>query len=533
MTNFYTVIGRASDDMLQELLGQNVARLLNFIDPNLATLSNLRNILLMLKSPHELLRDNSSYSSIIDLLRIEEAEILLEEFRLDKGQNLFLTLKNNKPGKGTARETTMFQFFGIGEPNVDSVQRFEETEKVSALRANFFYQLDAISELLHLFQRGEKRAVLHMPTGSGKTRTTIQIIVRLLQQNPNKVVVWLAFSEELCEQAASEFFKAWSSQGDRDVELQRYWGDYSAVSFIREGLVVAGLGKMYALLKRDPNKVASLADVAQLIVIDEAHQAIAETYSSVLEVLAKNKDSRILGLTATPGRTWNDPLRDAELANFFHKNKVTLQMPGYISPIDYLIDQGFLAKPLFETMRVDSPKGLPASELEEINKALEIPQGVLVRLSQDEVRNLRIIAKLEELIGRHQRILFFASTVQHSDLISAILIARGINAKSVTSKTLLADRQRYLNNFISDDPNPLILCNFGVLTTGFDAPKTSCVVIARPTKSLVLYSQMVGRGTRGPKMGGTKECEVVTVVDTFLPGFGDMSEAFRNWEDVW
>jgi superfamily II DNA or RNA helicase len=279
--------------------------------------------------------------------------------------------------------------------------------------------------------------------------------------------------------------------------------------------------------------LASLADVAQLIVIDEAHQAIAETYSSVLEVLAKNKDSRILGLTATPGRTWNDPLRDAELADFFHKNKVTLQMPGYISPIDYLIDEGFLAKPLFETMQIDSPKGMSASELEEINKALEIPQSVLVRLSQDEVRNLRIIAKLEELIGRHKRILFFASTVQHSDLISAILIARGVNAKSVTSKTLLADRQRYLNNFISDDPNPVILCNFGVLTTGFDAPKTSCVVIARPTKSLVLYSQMVGRGTRGPKMGGTKECEVVTVVDTFLPGFGDMSEAFRNWEDVW
>ena len=75
--------------------------------------------------------------------------------------------------------------------------------------------------------------------------------------------------------------------------------------------------------------------------------------------------------------------------------------------------------------------------------------------------------------------------------------------------------------------------NFGVLTTGFDAPAASAALIARPTKSLVLYSQMVGRVIRGPKAGGTDRCEVVTVVDTTLPGFGDVAEAFTNWEDVW
>jgi hypothetical protein len=73
----------------------------------------------------------------------------------------------------------------------------------------------------------------------------------------------------------------------------------------------------------------------------------------------------------------------------------------------------------------------------------------------------------------------------------------------------------------------------GVLTAGFDAPKTSAVAIARPTKSLVLYSQMVGRAIRGPKAGGTSNAEVVTVLDRHLPGFGGVVEAFTNWEDVW
>ena len=79
----------------------------------------------------------------------------------------------------------------------------------------------------------------------------------------------------------------------------------------------------------------------------------------------------------------------------------------------------------------------------------------------------------------------------------------------------------------------MVLVNFGVLTTGFDAPRASAVVIARPTQSLVLYTQMVGRGIRGPKAGGTKECTILTVVDPNLPGFGDVAKAFLNWEDVW
>ena len=79
----------------------------------------------------------------------------------------------------------------------------------------------------------------------------------------------------------------------------------------------------------------------------------------------------------------------------------------------------------------------------------------------------------------------------------------------------------------------MVLCNYGILTTGFDAPKTSCAVITRPTSSLVLYSQMVGRAIRGEKVGGNKEAEIVTVVDTSLPGFESLASTFFNWDDVY
>ena len=103
----------------------------------------------------------------------------------------------------------------------------------------------------------------------------------------------------------------------------------------------------------------------------------------------------------------------------------------------------------------------------------------------------------------------------------------------MTGTTDVSNRTRAIQRFRRPDARKRVLINFGVLTTGFDAPAASAALIARPTKSLVLYSQMVGRVIRGPRAGGTERCEIVTVVDTTLPGFGDIAEAFMNWEDVW
>ena len=103
----------------------------------------------------------------------------------------------------------------------------------------------------------------------------------------------------------------------------------------------------------------------------------------------------------------------------------------------------------------------------------------------------------------------------------------------VTGESSIGERERIIRRFRSSANESIALVNFGVLTTGFDAPRTSAALIARPTKSLVLYSQMVGRATRGERAGGNLEAEIVTVVDPKLPGFGSLSESFRNWEDVW
>ena len=106
-----------------------------------------------------------------------------------------------------------------------------------------------------------------------------------------------------------------------------------------------------------------------------------------------------------------------------------------------------------------------------------------------------VLSAIGELISAgHQRVLVFAATVEHARVLTAILVARDVRSEAVTGLTPERVRDRAIRTFKSDDDIPMVLVNFGVLTTGFDAPKASAVVIARPTKSLVLYSQMVGRG---------------------------------------
>ena len=133
---------------------------------------------------------------------------------------------------------------------------------------------------------------------------------------------------------------------------------------------------------------------------------------------------------------------------------------------------------------------------------------------------------------RHRRIIVFAPSVENARMLTAILSLRGHEAFVVTGQSNAAERERIIRRFRSNVKRAMVVVNYGVLTTGFDAPATSAAVIARPTRSLVLYSQMVGRATRGTRAGGNDEAEIVTVIDLHLPGFGSVAEAFKNWEDV-
>ena len=321
--------------------------------------------------------------------------------------------------------------------------------------------------------------------------------------------------------------------GDRPIDCVRLWSSYDVnIEDIEDGIIVAGLAKLHSYGKVR-ERLWDLGDRTSMIVFDEAHQAVATTYQDLVESLAtRNPRTPLLGLSATPGRTWENPEIDAAVAELFHGNKVTLDF-GSANPIKRLTEDGYLAAADFSLLNVEPGLQLSTEDLAEVSAALDIPEHLAIKLGDDEQRSLRIVQRILELAEHHGRILVFAASVGNALLLASVCRAAGLEADAVIGTTDAAERDRMIARFKRSSGPNRVLINYGVLTTGFDAPAASAALIARPTKSLVLYSQMVGRVIRGPKAGGTDRCEVVTVVDTTLPGFGDVAEAFMNWEDVW
>lgn len=434
------------------------------------------------------------------------------------------------------RRSILTSFFGILGPSKIARAVSEVDIKAQSSYGLFPHQIKAVERIEGFLDMPPHCAILHMPTGAGKTRTALHYVCRYLTCNTNKVVVWLAHSQELLEQAASEFLCAWSSLGNRDLQLCKFWGNnHGNIEGITDGIIVAGLQKIYSFKNKDLIPFLKIADKASLTVVDEAHMAVAPTYEETISLLWKKKSqNKLLGLSATPGRSWSDRTEDRRLVNLFEGNKVTLEIIGYDDPVTYLIENGYLATSNFYRMNAESKIHVTDGEIEKSSLDQEIPDSILLRLGEDIDRNILIANAAGKLLQKgHRRIIIFAPSVRSAQIISSVLATQECVSLCVTGSMDTPSRSRAIAEFKSDKSVPMVMCNFGVLTTGFDAPQTSAAIIARPTMSLVLYSQMVGRATRGPKAGGNATADILTVIDPQIPGFGSIQEAFLNWEDVW
>ncbi len=322
--------------------------------------------------------------------------------------------------------------------------------------------------------------------------------------------------------------RGWGFLGRHEVQVHRYWGSLNLnVGTLPGGVLVAGLGKLHFTDRRSTGTLAQLSRRVRAVIFDEAHQAPAETYSYVLEQLV-GQGGALVGLTATPGRGWGLSDEDERLADLFQGNRIEIDSRGHDNPVAYLIANGYLARPVFRSVDFQSQSG----QIEDPDVA-DYSSDFLTALGDDRDRNERIVNLVISELRRCGRMIVFCPSVKSAEDCQEMAASAGVRSGVVTALTAPEDRSKVIEEFRQRDGDAMALFNFGVLTTGFDAPTTRGVVIARPTRSVVLYSQMVGRGLRGPRSRGNRNAWIYTVVDTSLPGFRSVADAFGNWEELW
>ena len=401
------------------------------------------------------------------------------------------------------------------------------------------YQYNVKSRALAALKTPSSRILIHMPTGAGKTRTACELMVDVLRAEPPgpALIVWLAHSEELCSQAVEAIERSWSTKGDHEASITRIWGSFERPSDAPlRGFVVASFQSIHALLtskSKDLSVLRKIAAATKMIVIDEAHKAVAPTYEIAINSLSMARTlPKLVGLTATPGRGDN-PRENKELSEFFGNTKIGLCDDSgreLDDGIGYLQDKGVLARLDREKIETNISIDLSDSEMEKLSQLMELPESYLKRLGGQHERNLLIFNRIMELAESERQVILFACSVSHAELLCDLCVARNIAARLVTGQTDPKDRARYIDEYKDGKVNFLI--NYGVLTTGFDAPNTDTVFITRPTASVVLYSQMMGRAIRGPANGGNERARVIDVVDN-LHGMPSENMAYNYFNSVW
>ena len=157
---------------------------------------------------------------------------------------------------------------------------------------------------------------------------------------------------------------------------------------------------------------------------------------------------------------------------------------------------------------------------------------LLKKLSSSNNRNSIILkTAVHEVKSNHSKLIIFACDIEHARNLAFSLCCMGVKAASVDSKsTTSEEKTQIIDNYKNGDLDVLVNCE--MLTTGFDAPETNVAIIARPTNSLVLYLQMIGRALRGNPSLTPKTARIYTVLDE-ISEFNNVNLAFKHWNEMW
>ena len=452
---------------------------------------------------------------------------LIKENQIDPQKRLELIKKASLLKWDENKETEIFvESFGYGEELIPKKIEQKKDEKIiqnhqTVLEPLWEYQSKIFYKAVDLAEISSKRFIILMPTGAGKTKTAMEVVVNFLNEGVGKIeprqVLWIADKEELCEQAVDSFTKIWPHLGKFPIKKYNFWGDSKSAIFEDNSIIISTYGKLRNIAK----KKMILPD---LIVCDEAHNAVARTYKETIESISEQQ-TRIIGLTATPIRT-NDTETE-ELMEFFDNTMLLIDFENEENAIEYLQKRKFLSYYNAHTIPSEVRFRVSRELLKLIEEDRDLPSKFLQEIAQNEIRNL-VIAKLLHKLGTENiKVLYFSPTIEQSKLMCALLISFGFNAAHIDGNTPTEYRKDVIKKFRNKEIK--ILCNFGIFATGFDDPKIDAVVIGRPTTSLVLHTQMIGRGMRGEKMGGTKTFDLYRISDE-LPGIVLADSYFK---DIW
>lgn len=354
----------------------------------------------------------------------------------------------------------------------------------------FDYQEDMVKRVQEAFRHHDS-VMVQMPTGTGKTYLLAALVGLFLKEE-----VWVvAHRRELVSQIKDTLEKFFSSLKSTSIKV----------------ISIQWLSRHYGEMEEKPG----------LIVIDEAHHALAETYAEVMNAYPKAKK---LGLTATPYR-----LNGKGFTDLFDTLLCSWSMERFIAEERLSLYDYYSIKP-------DSAAQLQIDSLQKRGADGDYQQKELNEVMDVKPSLERLCLTIKEYVPGKKGIVY-AISIQHAEHIAEFYRENGIKAVAISSKTPLAERQELIERFkassllsslnsTSDEIE--VLVSVDLFSEGFDCPDVEFIQLARPTLSLAKYMQMVGRGLRVAE--GKDYCVILDNVGLYKR-FG-LPSVDRDWQSM-
>jgi superfamily II DNA or RNA helicase len=392
------------------------------------------------------------------------------------------------------------------------------------------HQKDAFHNLQEEIIKSNKNpfaGLLVLPTGGGKTLTAAHWVAKNILDN-NKKVLWIAHRHELLEQAQKTFaeklafkdiftnkpsfnYRILSGIHDKPVNIKRT----DDIIISSKDSLNAGFDYLYKnWIKNNIDEI--------FLVVDEAHHATAKTYRRLIANLKDNVSQfRMLGLTATPFRTAEG--EEGLLKKVFPDDIV------YKTDLRDLIRLGILSEPHFEEIKTEydviKKHGLTEDQIDELKLKFKdltaiLGETIIHTIATNRERNLAIVSRYISQKSKYKQTIVFALNVDNAIALNALFSKAGVKSDYVVSSIRDAatgvtisneENKEKIKKFRAGEIDVLI--NVNILTEGTDVPNVQSIFLTRPTISSILMTQMIGRGLRGPKAGGTKDAYIVSFVD--------------------
>ena len=385
----------------------------------------------------------------------------------------------------------------------------------------YSYQQKAVAAMnQYLVEDDKKSAILSMPTGSGKTRTSVYYLLHdMISEGYQNI--WLCHRSMLIEQAAEQFYKFAPLIKEKNSAMEEFKmvcisGKHASVRALEESdnLIIASVQSLCNNTIYLPNILSEKV----MIVVDEAHHTLAPSYRRIIKTIrAKRPDAKLLGLTATPVRLTEKAT--GQLMKIFD-NKIVFSVT-----MSDLIADGTLAKPHYipRETNVDIEAIIELDERKYIQKWGELPESLVMKVAKTNERNDIIVDEYVRNKDKYGKTIIFALNAVHCDSLNEAFKKKGIRSGYVYTLIGNAENQQTIDRFRNNDKEDGldVLININMLTEGSDIPDIQTVFLTRPTTSDVLLMQMVGRGMRGSGCGGT---DTVNIVD-----FCDKWSSITSW----